>query len=121
MTFPLPKRKRLSPSHNRAKVQEKETAERFGGRQTKASGSSVEKGDVRITGVMRIENKTTKNKSFSVTTDHIGKIEQSVFGTSEIPTMCIELDSGKHRFWVVPNWAMEEIIFMLKEKNEFNK
>ena len=59
-----PPKKRLHPSQKRAKKQERETAVRFGGTSTLASGSKDEKGDVRVRRIARIECKTTKNKSF---------------------------------------------------------
>ena len=46
---------------------------------------------------MRIEAKTTKNKSFSVTRDMIRKIEDAALTNNEIPVMVIEFinEQGK--------------------------
>lgn len=111
MGLKLPKASRLvSPSHARAKVQEKQTAQRLAGRVTRASGSSYEKGDVRIKGVARLECKTTKNKSFSVSTDLVDKLENMSAGAGEIPAFEIELNGGTHKVAVLPMWALDMLI-----------
>ena len=104
----------ISPSHVRAKFQEKETADRLGGKQTKGSGNGVEKGDVRVRGIARIENKTTKNASFSVTCEHLNKLDQAVLGTDEIPMMQIEILSGAKSFVIIPDSYLEDIIEALR-------
>lgn len=102
----LPKRMQQSPSHERARHQEAEAAARIGGRTTKGSGSGNEKGDARAYKLVRVECKTTKHKSFRVTTDIIRKLEEAVAGADEIPVLEVELEL-KHRVYVVPAWAME--------------
>jgi hypothetical protein len=115
---PLPKRlKGLQGSHARAPKQEKETAVRVGGKQTPRSGAGTIKGDVRVRGVVRIENKTTEHKSFSVTTEHIAKLEAAVASGTEIPMMQIELDSGRVSFVVIPDNYLETIVDALKNSN----
>lgn len=111
MGLKLPKSARLvSPSHARAKVQERQTAQRIAGRVTKASGASYEKGDVRVKGVARLECKTTKNKSFSVTTELVDKLENMCAGAGEVPAFEIELNSGSHKVAVIPVWALDMLI-----------
>lgn len=111
MSLAIPKRLQgMSPSHNRAKVQEKETAKRIGGVQTKGSGSGHVKGDVRLKGMIRVENKTTKNKSFSVTCEHIDKLKDAVFGSGEIPMMQVEINSGSHKFVVIPDTFLDFLL-----------
>lgn len=111
MSLKLPKRFKLaSPSHARAKVMEKVAAKRIGGRQTKGSGSSYEKGDVRLKRVARLECKTTKHASFSVTAAMIEKIEQAVMGADEVPILEVELLGGERRVYVVPAWAMDDLL-----------
>lgn len=103
----------VTPSHARSKIQEKKTAERLGGRVTKASGALHEKGDVRVSGVLRVEAKTTKHKSFSVTKGMLEKIELACFGAGEIPVMEIEIDNASPTpatAYVVPKWAFEELL-----------
>ena len=87
-------RKHGTPSHRRAPVQEKELATRFGGRTTLASGALSEKGDVRVKRLVRIEAKTTKNLSFSVTQDMLNKIEEAALASDEVPVMVIEFNDG---------------------------
>lgn len=80
------------PSKRRAPKQELELASRLGGRTTAASGSKTEKGDVRLKGVLRVEAKCTRNKSFSVTLETFEKIEEAATGSAkpEIPAMHVE-------------------------------
>lgn len=115
----LPKRLQgQTPSHARAKQQEKETALRFGGRVTKASGALNEKGDVRVKGVTRIENKTTKHDSFSVSVELVEKLENSVAGSDEVPIMQVELRGGSVKFVVIPDLYLDDIIQALKNASK---
>ena len=86
-----------SASHRRAPKQEKELALRVRGRTTVASGSKQEKGDVRVKGIARIEAKTTKNKSFSVTLEMVDKIESAALTSGELPIIAIEFNDGAGR------------------------
>lgn len=117
----IPKRLKdanLTESHHRAKVQEKNTAKRVGGVTVKGSGNGVEKGDVRIRNVARIENKTTKHASFSVSVDHLDKLDTAVLGTKEIPFMQIELMGGARSFIVIPDIYFEDIIEAIRNANK---
>ena len=119
MTLRTPKKHQgPTKSHARAKRQEKEIAERIGGRLTPGSGSKYQKGDVRVRGFARIEAKTTKNKSFSVSTKLIDKLEEAVFGSDEIPFFEIELGLGSHTAVVLPREALDEIIEMQRRLKE---
>ncbi len=104
----------LTNSHRRAKKQEKELSVRMSARTTSASGSRDEKGDVRLKGVVRIEAKTTKNKSFSVTTDMIDKIECAATQSGEMPVLIIEFNDGFGRKLkecaVLPMYALQTLI-----------
>ena len=102
-----------SPSHARARVQEKEIAAATGGRQTPGSGNQKVKGDVRVKGFMRIEAKTTKHMSFTVTAEHISKIRNSVTATGELPCMVIELGDGT-TFMVLPEYALADVLENLR-------
>lgn len=84
------RKKNLTKSHYRAPKQERETAIRVGGRLTSASGSKDEKGDVRVKGVARIECKTTKHASFSVTQKMLDQIEDAAVLTGEMPYILVE-------------------------------
>lgn len=118
MSLATPKRLQgPTPSHARAKVQEKAIAKRVGGRQTVGSGNKHEKGDVRIKGISRIEAKTTKNASYSVTAATVAKLEAATFGSGEIPVLEVELELGKSKFVVMPQWALDMLLDALGVNN----
>jgi hypothetical protein len=73
----------------------------------RGSGSGNVKGDVRIEGKLRVECKTTKHSSFSVTTEMVRKLEQAVIGGNEIPVIEVELELGKCKVLVLPAWAWD--------------
>jgi hypothetical protein len=115
MSLATPKRLQgVTPSHARAKVQEKNLARRVGGKQTNGSGAGNEKGDVRLKGFVRIEAKTTKHRSFSVTTELIDKLEEACFGAGEVPMFEIELALGERKALVLPEWALDLIVEALQ-------
>lgn len=123
MTLRVPKRlnEKQSHSHRRAPKQEKETADRLGGRVTPRSGAGgFQKGDVRVESVLRLDNKTTKNRSFSVTADMLSKLEaQAAMGGGEVPVFEVEIDNlgTPQRCYVIPTWALDGLINQLAEKN----
>jgi Holliday junction resolvase len=108
-----PKKPKASPSHIRARKQEKEVAKRLRGITTPASGAKEMKGDVRVRDIVRIECKTTKNKSFSVTLDMVRKIEDAAIPSGEIPVMLIEFNDGDGNpiceVAVVPSYVLEDL------------
>lgn len=119
MTLPSPKRMAQHASHRRAPVMEAETAVRLGGRITKGSGNQIEKGDVRVFRVVRVECKCTANKSFSITRKMWDKIEMAAVMAGEIPAIYVEFDRGMDgpgvkRVYVIPEWAMEELVQQLQ-------
>lgn len=78
-------------SHRRSKKQERDLAKRGGGRLVPGSGSGHQKGDVKkYLGVYRVEAKTTKRNSFSVTREMIQKIEEAALPNNEMPAIIIE-------------------------------
>lgn len=98
-----------TPSHFRSKKQEREIATRLVPR----SGAGETKGDVRVKGVLRIECKTTKNKSFPVTLEMIQKIEEAAVSTGEMPAIVVEFNrDGKKiaEVAVVPVYVLNELI-----------
>jgi hypothetical protein len=103
----------LTQSHRRAPKQEAEIAKRVGGRLTPGSGSGAVKGDVRVKGVVRIECKTTKNKSFSVTLDMLEKIEEAAASGGELPVLIIEFIDDRGRkikeVAVCPTYVLDSI------------
>jgi hypothetical protein len=112
----LPKRLReaLSSSHKRSPIQEKLTADRIKGTLTRGSGNQQEKGDVRVRGVARVENKTTKHASFSITVEHLEKLDKAVLGTKEIHFMQVEILGGVRSFVVIPDIYLEDVIEALR-------
>lgn len=114
MTLPVPKRLRgSSPAHRRAPAQEREIAERTGGRAVARSGAGAfEKGDVRIGGILRIEAKTTSAASFSVTRAMLGKLADAAAGAGELPALVVEFLGADGRpegsVAVIPVWALED-------------
>lgn len=98
-------------SHRRAPKQEKELAKRTGGTATPGSGSGTQKGDIKKAyGVYRIEAKTTKNKSFSITRDMLRKIDEAALPNNEIPVIVVEFidEQGKpiDEVAVLPTYAL---------------
>lgn len=109
-----PAKRRVHPSQKRAQKQERETALRLGGRQTPASGARDVKGDVRVKRVARIECKTTKHKSFSVTLDMVRKIEDAALSSGEVPVLLVEFNDGVRgrlaEVAIIPSYLLEEFI-----------
>lgn len=104
----------LSNSHRRSKRQEKQLSIAMSARQTPASGSRDVKGDLRIKGVARIEAKTTKNKSFSVTMDMVEKIENAAVMSGEMPAIVVEFNDGLGHALksvaIIPLYALETLL-----------
>lgn len=104
-------------SYRRSRKQEKEIAARLGGRVTPASGSKQEKGDVRVKGVLRVEAKTTKHRSFSVTLDMVAAIEEAACSAGEVPAIVVEFNDSRGRkvkeVAVVPTYVLD----MLKDSH----
>lgn len=104
----------LTPSHKRAKKQERELAGKLYGKLVPASGSKDVKGDVRIKGVARIEAKTTKNKSYSVTIETIQKIEAAAVSSGEMPILVVEFNDNAGKkiidMAIMPMYALETLL-----------
>lgn len=113
-TVRLPKRMMgQHASVKRSKVQEAETAKRLGGTVTRGSGAGAfEKADVRVKGLVRVEAKTTKRSSYSVTSELIEKIEAQSLQAGELPAALIEVgNEGQRRScYVMPVWAVELLL-----------
>lgn len=103
----------LTASHRRAPKQEASLAKRVKGLTTPASGAKDVKGDVRVRRVLRIEAKTTKNASFSVTREMVRKIEEAAASGAEMPAIVIEFHDGYGRALcevaVVPTYVLDWI------------
>ena len=102
----------MTPSHRRSPKAERERAKKIGADRVAASGAGIwEKGDVRKRGVLRLEHKVTKNKSFSVTREMIEKIETAAMSAGEMPVIEVEFctPEGKKEMsvCVVPTYVLE--------------
>lgn len=109
--------KNLTKSHKRAPKQEREIASRIGGKPVSGSGCGEVKGDVRKRKVVRIECKTTKHKSFSVTLDMLEKIEEAAASGGELPIIVVEFndpDTGRKikDIVVCPSYVLDTIFTM---------
>lgn len=99
-------------SHLRSKKQEKELAKRTRGRLTPGSGNGFQKGDVRVKGIARIEAKTTKHSSFSVTLDMVRKIEDAATACNELPIIVVEFTKNGRKIAevaVTPTYVLDQL------------
>lgn len=121
----MPKRlggKTENANQRKGRAHEAQSVKLHGGRAVRGSGAGREKGDVRRVGVARIECKTTKNRSFSVTRELIEKVEASIsIGSSEIPFMEIRVDdqsADPKTCYVFPSWAGPMIVEALAAQGD---
>jgi hypothetical protein len=115
MALPVPKRMQgQSRAHARAPYQERELAKATGGRVTPGSGNKNQKGDVRLKGFVRIECKTTIHASYSVTAATLRKLDDAVVGAGEVPILLVELELGKTKMVVMPEYALELVLEALR-------
>jgi len=103
-----------SASHANASKQESKQVKVLGGEAVRGSGCGFDKADTKIKDVLRLECKSTINKSFSVTKKILDKVNNACMGT-EIPAVHVELvnkDSGDvtDACYIIPVWAMEILI-----------
>ena len=114
LKVPKNQRGKQSVAHIRSPQQEKELAKRFNGKLTVGSGNQYDKGDIKnCNGFIRIEAKTTKNKSFSVTREMLEKIAEASIGCGEIPAIVVEFIDEKGvpemDIAIVPTYALHFI------------
>lgn len=105
----MPKRLQAqSEAHARAPAQERATAKRAGGVAVPQSGAGIVKGDVRVSGIARIECKTTTRKSYAIKPELVDKLESACLGAGEIPIVEIEfLGPRKRTLCVVPHYVLD--------------
>lgn len=113
----LDRQAKQSKGYWQSPKKEKKLALRVGGRTTNASGSKIEKGDVRIQGVARLEHKITQNKSFSVTREMVSKVVNASVACEEIAAIVVEFinsTTGKSEgeLAIIP---MEDLIRLLQD------
>jgi hypothetical protein len=109
-------------NQRKGRAHEAASVKTLGGRAVRGSGAGREKGDVRRVNVYRLECKTTKNRSYSLTREMIEKVEASVpAGSSEIPFMEIRVDDQSampKTCFVFPAWAGPLIVEALASREE---
>lgn len=107
-------KERGPPAYRHSKKQETSLASRVKGSKVPGSGSGMQKGDVRVSGVLRIEAKATAAKSFSVTMDMINKIENAAASSSELPVIAIDFISAEGKVLkqvcVCPLYVLDRLI-----------
>lgn len=101
----------LTPTTNkqRSDKHEKIVAQRFGGRVTRGSGNSVEKGDVRVHGKFRVECKTTKANSYRLEQEVLLKIISEAHAAGEMGILNVQFETTGKRFVVLSEDDWEEI------------
>ena len=109
-----PKRLGSTLSHDRAPKQEKTAAKRFGGKLVPRSGAGPVKGDVRVSGVIRLETKTTAKKSFALTHHVLDQIEDAAVSTGEIPAVQVQFIDERgnvtRSVCIVPDWVLDDLV-----------
>jgi hypothetical protein len=107
----MQKGKGQGAAYKAAPAQEQRLADTHGGRRTRGSGSGMEKGDVRVPGLLRIEAKSTQAKSYSLTLKDLAKIEGAACNAGEAPMMQVDFLDARGKVvgsvYIVPAWAME--------------
>jgi len=89
-------RSRRRTARGRSTRQEKYNAKQEGGQVTVNSGAMDDKGDVKVPGVLRDENKTTGARSFSLKLDDLKKVA-SAAKRDEIPVLTISFEDNLHQ------------------------
>ena len=112
----------LYAAQSHARKQEKRVAERLGGRTVPGSGSGAVKGDVRLTGVLRLENKCTTKDAFRITRSMLEKIENAALQTGEVPAIQVEFIDEEsrrilHTVAVVPEYVLDWLVQTARMNN----
>jgi len=101
----------LTPMTNRQRSDkhEKIVATRLGGKVTRGSGNSIEKGDVRVHGKFRVECKTTKANSYRLEQEILLKIMSEATAAGETGILNIQFETTGKRFVILSEDDWEEI------------
>lgn len=121
MRIPKNKQGRATVAHQYSPKQEKNIAEKLGGKLVRGSGRGHEKGDVKVSGIIRVENKCTAKvnsnnpkSGFKVTLEMIEKIEDQALLNGEAPAIEVEFidKDGKvlHEWAIVPTYILKSIV-----------
>lgn len=117
---PRPARKRGSygaSTRKRSNRQEGHNARDVGGRVTANSGAGRDKGDVKLPGLLREEDKTTRGRSYVLKLDDLRKVAAAAVG-DEIPTMCISFEDDLSQQYVVLPRAWFQQLFNLYRESQ---
>lgn len=97
-------------TRGRSARQEKRTARTYGGRQTANSGALYDKGDVKVDGILRVEDKTTSFASFTLKHADLRKVARAAVG-DEIPVLKISFhDDLRQQYVVVPEAWFQRLL-----------
>jgi hypothetical protein len=108
----LPKR---DTTRGRSSRQESFNARSVGGRLTANSGAGKDKGDVKVRGLLREEDKTTEKESFILKRSDLRKIAAAAQG-DEIPIMRIAFeDNLREQYVVLPGDWFNQLLTNYRE------
>lgn len=102
-------------TRRRSDRQERHNARGVGGRVTANSGAGRDKGDVKVPGLLREEDKTTGKTSYVLKLDELRKVAAAARG-DEIPIMRIAFeDDLDQQFVVIPNGWFQQLFTVYRE------
>ena len=115
----MPKEKRVrgksKTTRGRSSRQEGWNAKRVKGKVTSNSGAGDEKADVRIKGILRDENKTTRGRSFVLKLAELQKVAGEA-EDGEIPVLTVSFeDNLRQQYRVIPDDWFQELLELYKE------
>ena len=101
-------------TRKRSDRQEGFNARKVSGQVTANSGAGADKGDIKVRGLLREEDKTTRHSSFSLKLDDLRKVAAAAEG-DEIPIMRISFeDDLRRQFVVVPAGWFNQLLSSYK-------
>lgn len=114
----LAQKSKQSPAYHASAGLEKKLAKKAGGYRTAGSGNKKEKGDVRVSGVTRIEHKGTQHDSFRVTKDMLEKLELAGRGCDEVPIFVVDFltKTGKSLGKEIACIPLQDLLDLIHEK-----
>lgn len=108
---------RFRATRARSSRQEEHNAKRRGGRTTVNSGAMDDKGDLKVPGVLREENKTTRYRSFSLKLDDLHKIARAAV-KDELPILTISFEDDLAQQYMVLREADFQMLFDLYREDK---
>jgi hypothetical protein len=97
-------------TRGRSDRQEKRTAKKYSGQRTLNSGAMDDKGDVKVAGKYRFEDKTTRGRSYVLKLDDLRKLARQARG-DEMPVLkvCFE-DNLDQQYCVIPQDWFDQLL-----------